>query len=31
MARYRILSWRSIPAQVKVFEEGVAPAERRAS
>jgi len=25
MARYRILSWRDIPAQVKVFEEGRRP------
>jgi Virulence factor len=25
MARYRVLSWRDIPAQVKVFEEGRRP------
>lgn len=25
MARYRVLSWRGIPAQVKVFEEGGRP------
>jgi hypothetical protein len=25
MARYRILSWRDIPAQVKVFDEGRRP------
>jgi hypothetical protein len=25
MARYRILSWRGIPAQVKVFQEGARP------
>lgn len=25
MARYRILSWRGIPAQVKAFEEGRRP------